>query len=86
MAKSAKKAAGKKTAVERAPKLRIVAAAGTAVASNVSGNADLAARMESAMSKAVLDCYAEGVTDDKAILKRKLAARDEVLGGNTPTV
>lgn len=38
----------------------------------------LAQKIEKAMGEAVLEAYADGITDDEQILVRKFAARDKV--------
>jgi hypothetical protein len=57
---------------------RIAAASMSAGATGAIGSSMSAADIERAMSRAVLDAHAEGVTDDAEILKLKLAARERV--------
>ena len=59
------------------PESVIVQAVGTVV--HVEGDTTLGEVIEAAMVKAVEDCHADGVTDPTAILKAKLAARNDVL-------
>lgn len=60
---------------------KIVAAVGTSSASSVSGDGSRAKRIEEAMTKAVEDALAEGVSMDdvETIKARKMAARSAVL-------
>lgn len=60
---------------------RIVEAVGTAVHASDESRTGLAKEMENAMSKAVLQALADGVamSDTEEILRRKMAARQEVL-------
>lgn len=54
--------------------LTIAAAAGSSV-----GSKHVVARsIEKAMAQAVADCGREGITDPGEILKRKLAAREQI--------
>lgn len=55
----------------------IIEAAGTAASSL--GKSGYARRIEEAMTDAVTECLANGVTDPEVILKRKLAARSRLL-------
>ena len=61
--------------------VRIVEAVGTAVGQMGQGKSDLAQQLEEAMSKAVLQALADGVSMDdvEEILRRKDAARLAVL-------
>ena len=61
-------------------KSRIVSATGVAAAQG-GVKTDLSARVEKAMSEAILKAAENGVTDDNEIRKRMLAARDGVLKG-----
>lgn len=56
---------------------RIVEASGTASGRN-DNRTPIGRLVEAAMAQAVLDANAEGISDPKEILKRKLAARDRV--------
>lgn len=68
----------KKAAKAVEPQPQIVSAVGTAVHSEVPG---LAEALETAMSKAVIEAMADGVSLDNSdeLLKRKTDARERVL-------
>ena len=59
-------------------KTRIVAGAGIAV---ISPDPDRASRIEQAMSEAITQALADGVSDPAEQRKRMLAARDEAMKG-----
>lgn len=64
----------------RKPTPRIVEAVGTISLKTPggSGSVTLGRLIEAAMSQAVLDCYAEGISDAKVHHARMLEARDRV--------
>ena len=59
-------------------KSRIIAGAGIAV---ISPDPDRASRIEQAMSEAIMQALADGVSDPVEQRKRMLAARDEAMKG-----
>jgi len=56
-----------------------VKAVGTASASLSGDRKGLAAAIQDAMSKAVLECYAEGIKDPVRMRERMMAARQAVV-------
>jgi hypothetical protein len=62
----------------REPKSRIVAAAGAASGSPHAANKGLSRSVEAAMSQAIADALAEGITDPDVHRERMLAARERV--------
>lgn len=54
----------------------VITATGVAAGAHASGDWNRAARVQEAMTKAVEQAQAEGVTDHEEIIKRILAARD----------
>ena len=62
----------------------IVSAVGAAASSvNVAGKA-LAAAIQAAMSQAVMDCYAEGISDPDIHRDRMMAARARIKAAAAP--
>lgn len=55
---------------------RIVEAVGVSANAKLPRDRTLSQRIEAAMSQAVRDCYAEGITDPAVIRERMLAARE----------
>lgn len=72
---------GKKKLVAAAPKSRIVSGAVTIALASESSKAGLerAKRVEAAMSKAILDAIADGITDPEEQRKLILEARNKAL-------
>jgi hypothetical protein len=54
----------------------VISATGVSVGSNVTGDSERAARIQEAMTKAVEQAQAEGITDPDEIRARVHAARD----------
>lgn len=70
-------ASKKRTSQPRAPRPRIVAAAGTAVGNHNTGDYSRAKRIEQAMVAAIEECMAKGITDPNVIRQAQLDARDK---------
>jgi hypothetical protein len=58
----------------------IVEAVGVSANVGLPRRPDLAKALEAAMSQAVKDCYAQGVTDPDKIRAQMMEAREQVLG------
>lgn len=73
----------RKSNSEREPRGRVAEGTGVAVRSIAPGQAgrDRARLVERAMSDAVLESSAEGITDPKIVRQRMLEARDRIRAG-----
>lgn len=59
--------------------VKVVSAVGVSSNSTLSGDSELADRVERAMHQAIRDCLEEGVVDPDTQRDRMLAARDAIL-------
>lgn len=59
--------------------VKVVAATGISSSATLSGNTDLADRVQSAMEQAIRECLDAGIVDPDEQRERMLAARDAVL-------
>ncbi len=59
--------------------VKVVASTGVSSSSSLSGDADLAQRIQTAMEQAIRECLDEGITDPDVQRERMMAARETEL-------